>query len=143
MTAHEGKVLYTAGTRTVGVLQAQSSSDDGRLDIRLSAPGAGGSGTNPEQLLAAGWSSCFILAMNLAAGRLGAPLPADTAVDAEVDLCNSSGDYNGTFFIKARLSVTLPGVDPDLAWKILDAAHDICPYHQATRGNVDVEVSLV
>lgn len=143
MSDQNGKILYTGKTRTTGVLEAHSQSTDGRLDIRLSAPGTKGTGTNAEQLLAAGWSTCFILAMNLAASRLQVVLPAETAVDAEVDLCNTLGNYDGVFFIKARLNVSLPGIDRAVAQQVMDAAHDICPYHQATRGNVDVIATLV
>jgi len=143
MSYQNGKVLYTGKTHTVGVLEARSQSTDGRLDIRQSAPGSKGTGTNPEQLLAAGWSACFILAMNLAASRLQVTLPDETAVDAEVDLCNTLGNYDGAFFIKARLDVRLPGLDRAVAQQVMDAAHDICPYHQATRGNVEVSAILV
>ena len=143
MTQLAGQVLYTAKTHTNGVLQGRARSSDGRLDVEMTAPGAPGAGTNPEQLLAAGWSACFMLAINLAASRLQVKLPADAAVDAEVDLCNTEGNYDGRFYIQARMSVSLPRLDREVAQKLLDAAHHICPYHEATRGNVEVTVTLV
>ncbi|MFF5979453.1 organic hydroperoxide resistance protein [Streptomyces olindensis] len=142
MTTQVNELLYTGRTHTTGVLQARSRSADGRLDVELSAPGSGGGGTNPEQMLAAGWSACFILSMNLIAQKRGLRLPTDTSVDAEVDLCNTEGNYDGRFFIRARFTVSLPGMDPDLAREIVDTAHETCPYAEATRGNVDVTITL-
>lgn len=133
------KVLYTAKTRTSGGRDGSSRSSDGRLDINLSSPGSAGAGTNPEQLFAAGWSACFIGAMGLAAGKLKVKLPADTAVDAEVDLANTDGSYS----LRARLNVNLPGIDPGVAQSIVEAAHETCPYSKATRGNIDVAINLV
>ena len=114
-------------------------SSDGRLDVKLSTPGTAGSGTNPEQLFAAGWSACFIGAMGLAARKMKITLPADLAVDAEVDLCMADGAY----FLQARLNVSLPGLERDVAQALVDAAHQTCPYSKATRGNVDVVINLV
>ncbi len=102
-------VLYTGKTHTTGGRNGESRSDDGRLDIKLSAPGSSGSGTNPEQLLAAGWSACFIGAMGKAAIALKVTLPTDVSVDTEVDL----GKTENAFFLQARLNVSLPGLDPD------------------------------
>lgn len=133
------KILYTGKTRTSGGRDGESRSSDGRLDVKLSSPGATGDGTNPEQLFAAGWSACFIGAMGLAAGKLKVALPADLAVDAEVDLANTAGEY----FLKARLNVSLPGLERDVAQALADAAHQTCPYSKATRGNVDVVISIV
>lgn len=133
------KVLYTAKTHTSGGRDGSSRSSDGRLDINLSSPGSPGTGTNPEQLFAAGWSACFIGAMGLAAGKLKVKLPADTAVDAEVDLANTEGAYS----LQARLNVSLPGIDRDVAQSIVEAAHQTCPYSKATRGNIDVAINLV
>src|ERR671912_1938576 len=87
------KVLYTAKTHTTGGRDGASRSSDGRLDVKLSSPGAAGTGTNPEQLFAAGWSACFLGAMGVAAGQRKVKLPADTAVDAEVDLGTADGGY--------------------------------------------------
>jgi Ohr subfamily peroxiredoxin len=133
------KVLYTGKTHTSGGRNGQSRSSDERLDITLSSPGTTGSGTNPEQLFAAGWSACFIGAMGLAAGKMKLTLPADLAVDAEVDLVTADGDY----FLQARLNVSLPGVEHDTAQALVDAAHQTCPYSKAIRGNVDVVINLV
>ena len=132
-------VLYTGKTHTTGGRNGESRSDDGRLDIKLSAPGSSGSGTNPEQLLAAGWSACFIGAMGKAAAALKVTLPSDVAVDAEVDL----GKTEDAFFLQARLNVSLPGLDPAVARAVVDGAHQRCPYSKATRGNIDVTINLV
>jgi len=105
------KVVYTGRTHTTGGRDGFARSDDAQLDVKLSPPGAATPGTNPEQLFAAGWSACFIGAMGLAAGRRKLRLPADTAVDAEVDL----GTTDGAYFLQARLNVSLPGLDRDLA----------------------------
>ena len=132
-------VLYTGKTHTTGGRNGEARSDDGRLDIKLSAPGSSGSGTNPEQLLAAGWSACFIGAMGKAAAALKVTLPSDVAVDAEVDL----GKTEDAFFLQARLNVSLPGLDPVVARAVVDGAHQRCPYSKATRGNIDVTINLV
>jgi Ohr subfamily peroxiredoxin len=135
-----GKVLYTAKVHTTGGREAGvSRSSDGRLDIRHSTPGGPGNGTNPEQLLAAGWSACFEGAMGVVARRMKVALPADTAIDAEVDLCTDEGAY----FLKARLNVSLPGLEREVAQAVVDAAHQTCPYSKATRGNIDVVVTLL
>ena len=133
------KVLYTGKTHTTGGRDGASRSSDGRLAIELSPPGGSGAGTNPEQLMAAGWSACFIGAIGLAAGKRKVALPADLAVDAEVDL----GMTDGAYFLQARLTVSLPGLDPELARELVDEAHRTCPYSKATRGNIDVELKLV
>ena len=132
------QVLYTGKTHTTGGRSGESRSDDGRLNLALTPPGAAGSGTNPEQLFAAGWSACFIGAMGLAATARHAPLPADTAVDAEVDLGTGEGGY----FLQARLRVSLPGLDRAVAHAIVDTAHETCPYSKASRGNIDVSITL-
>jgi len=133
------KVLYTAQTHTTGGRDGAARSSDGRLNIQLSSPGAVGNGTNPEQLFAAGWSACFIGAMGVAAGKAKVKLPDDRAVDAEVDL----GTNEGGFVLRARLHVSLPGLNRQVAQDIVDAAHQICPYSKATRGNIDVVIDLV
>lgn len=132
-------VKYTARVRTTGGRDGASRSDDGRLDIKLSSPTGAGGGTNPEQLFAAGWSACFIGALGVAAGKMKVTLPRDLAVDAEVDLCSAGGAY----FIQARMSVSLPGLERGVAQALADAADQICPYSKATRGNIDVEISVV
>jgi Ohr subfamily peroxiredoxin len=134
-----GKVIYTAKIHTSGGRDGTARSDDGRLDIRLSVPGSPGTGTNPEQLFAAGWSACFTSAMKIEAARMKLRLPADTALDAEVDLCLDGDAY----FLQARLNVSLPGLHREAAQALLDAAHRTCPYSKATRGNIDVTINLV
>src|SRR6267143_1422072 len=138
MTTIAGKVLYTAKAHTTGGRDGASRSSDGRLDVKLSSPGAPGNGTNPEQMFAAGWSACFLGAMGLAAAKTRTRLPAYAAVDAEVDLCDNGGEY----FLKARLNVSLPGIGREVAQAWVDAAHLTCPYSKATRGNVDVAISV-
>jgi Ohr subfamily peroxiredoxin len=138
MTA-QAKRLYTGKVRTTGGRDGASRSSDGRLDIRLSTPGGPGNGTNPEQLFAAGWSACFEGAMAIAARKMNVVLPAGTAIDAEVDLNVDEGAY----FLNARLNVSLLGLDPNVARAVVDAAHQTCPYSKATRGNIDVEISLI
>jgi Ohr subfamily peroxiredoxin len=133
------KVFYTGKTHTTGGRDGASKSSDGRLDIKLSSPGTSGTGTNPEQLFAAGWSACFIGAMGLAAHALKIKLPANLAVDAEVDLANTTG----AFFLQARLNVSLPGLDTEVARQIVQAAHQTCPYSKLTRGNINVVINLV
>src|ERR1700722_10171187 len=138
MTKHD-KILFTARVHTTGGREGASRSSDGRLEIKLSPPGSAASGTNPEQLFAAGWSACFEGAMGLAARKMKIVLPADTSIDAEVDLCLTDGAY----FLQARLNVRVPGVERDVAQALVDAAHQTCPYSKATRGNIDVVINLV
>ncbi|MBB4570827.1 organic hydroperoxide resistance protein [Rhizobium leucaenae] len=133
------KVLYTGKTHTTGGRDGASRSSDGRLDIKLSSPGTSGAGTNPEQLFAAGWSACFEGAIGLAARKMKVAVPADAAIDAEVDLCLVDGAY----FLQARLNVSLPGLERDVAQALVEAAHQTCPYSKATRGNIDVVINVV
>lgn len=133
------KLLYTAKTHTTGGRDGASRSSDGRLEVKLSSPGAAGNGTNPEQLFAAGWSACFEGAMSLAARKMKVALPPDFAIDAEVDLNLADSGY----FLAARLNVSLPGVPRETAQALIDSAHEICPYSRAIRGNVDVTTTLV
>jgi osmotically inducible protein OsmC len=134
------KLLYTAKTHTTGGREhGVSRSSDGHLDVRLSTPGASGIGTNPEQLFAAGWSACFEGAMGIAARKRKIRLPDDLAIDAEVDLNLDEG----AFFLRARLNVSLPGVDRAVAQSLTDEAHQTCPYSKAIRGNVDVVINLI
>ncbi|MFS2178024.1 organic hydroperoxide resistance protein [Rhizobium pisi] len=130
------KVLYTGKTHTTGGREGASYSDDGELNIKLSPPGSSRAGTNPEQLFAAGWSACFIGAIGFAAANQKVKLPADLAVDAEVDL----GSGNGGYFLQARLKVSMPGIEADVAKAIIEEAHQTCPYSKATRGNIDVDL---
>ena len=135
------KVRYTAKTHTSGGRRGGlSRSDDGRLDVKFSAPGTPGTGTNPEQLFAAGWSACFISAMELVAHKMKVKLPPDAVIDTEIDLCNSGEVY----FLRARINVSLPGLEREVAQAIVDATHDVtCAYSNATRGNIDVSLNVV
>lgn len=116
-----------------------SRSSDGRLDVKLSPPGGAGVGTNPEQLFAAGWSACFEGAMEIAARKRKIVLPRKSAIDAEIDLLHD----DGTFALRARLNVSLPGLDHEVARGIVDEAHQTCPYSAAVRGNIEVTVALI
>jgi Ohr subfamily peroxiredoxin len=139
-TTQPAKVLYTAKAHTTGGREGGASrTSDGRLDVKFSLPGGPGNGTNPEQLFAVGWSGCFLSAMKLVAAKMKVRLPAEVAVDPEVDLFTGNDGY----FLKARLSVSLPGVDRQVAQSILDGAHQTCPYSKATRGNIEVQINLI
>ena len=139
MTTALDKVLYTAHAHTTGGRDGASRTDDGRLDIKLSPPGTAGTGTNPEQLFAAGYSACFLGALKAVSGMQKVALPEDTAIDASVDL----GKVGQGYGIAARLDVSIPGMDREAAQKLVDAAHQVCPYSNATRGNIEVSVNLV
>ena len=132
------KVLYTARVHTTGGREGTSRSDDGRLDATLSSPGTSGTGTNPEQLFAAGYSACFIGAIKAVAGKSNTKLPDDLAVDAEVDL----GTIPDAYGIAVRMTVHMPGMDRAEAQKLIDAANQVCPYSNATRGNIDMTLTL-
>ena len=135
------KVLYTANVHTTGGREGGSSqSSDGRLNVKLSIPGGPGTGTNPEQLFAAGWSNCFTSAMKIASAKMKVKFPPDHTLDAEVDLCLDEKD---TYFLRARFNISLPGVEHDVAQSIVDMAHHLCPYSRVTRGNIDVQLNLV
>ena len=133
------KVLYTANAHTTGGRDGTSRTDDGRLDIKLSSPGTAGTGTNPEQLFAAGYSACFIGAMKAVAGRTKTALPADLSIDAEVDL----GPIPNAFGIAVRMRISLPGMERAAAEQLVQAAHQVCPYSNATRGNIEVTLTVV
>jgi Ohr subfamily peroxiredoxin len=138
------KVIYTAKARTTGGRDGGASrTSDGRLEVRLSVPGTPGTGTNPEQLFAVGWSACFLSAIKIVAARMKVRLPADLAIDTEVDLGTAEGGY----LLQARLNVNLPGIDREVAQAVVDGAHQECPYSKATHGNIivvtNVEVSPV
>jgi lipoyl-dependent peroxiredoxin len=137
---HGGKIVYTAKTHTTGGREnGASRSSDGRLDVKLSVPGAVRIGTNPEQLFAAGWSACFESAIGLAARKRKIALPADLAIDAEVDLHLADSGY----FLSTRLNISLPGIAREVAQSLVDEADQLCPYSKATRGNIDVAINLV
>lgn len=139
MTSGE-KLLYTAKTHTTGGREnGASRSSDGHLDVKLSIPGSARIGANPEQLLAAGWSACFESAMGIAARKRRITLPPDLTIDAEVDLNLSEVGY----FLRARLNISVPGVEREVAQALADEAHQTCPYSKATRGNIDVAINVI
>ena len=135
------KVVYTAHAHTTGGRDGRSVSDDGLLDVKLNPPkamGGGGTGTNPEQLFAAGYSACFMGAMKHVAGMKKIAVPADAAIDASVDI----GPIPAGFGIAVKMVVSLPGMDRVVAQDLVDTAHQVCPYSNATRGNIVVDLSL-
>jgi Ohr subfamily peroxiredoxin len=137
------QVVYSTRATSTGGRDGTSRTEDGRLAVSLSTPrelgGAGGEGTNPEQLFAAGYSACFIGALKVAGQQLKVKVPAETTVTATVGIGPRAA---GGFGITADLSVNLPGVDRGAAQQLVDLAHTICPYSNATRGNVDVTIAV-
>ncbi len=134
------KVLYTAKVHTAGDRNGGvSQSDDHRLDIKHSVPGTPGTGTNPEQLLAAGWSACFQGAMGIAARQMKIVVPSGTSVDAEIDLILTDGAYS----LGARLNVSVPGLPRDVVQSLIDAAHQTCPYSKALKGSIPISLNVV
>lgn len=137
------KILYTAHATSTGGRDGTSRSDDGILDVKLTVPkglgGNGAPGTNPEQLFAAGYSACFIGAMQHVARLQKVALPADTSISADVGI----GPIPQGFGIQVALHVNIPGMDKDAARKLVEAAHQVCPYSNATRGNVEVALDVV
>jgi Ohr subfamily peroxiredoxin len=141
MTTPLDKVIYTARAHVTGGRDGEARTDDGLLAVKLTAPkalGGPGTGTNPEQLFAAGYAACFLSALKFVAGQDKVAVPADAAIDATVDL----GPTVHGFGIAVRLAVTLPGLDRQLAGDLLAKAHAVCPYSNATRGNVAVDIAL-
>ena len=136
-------VLYTAHARATGGRDGRAVSSDNALDVALATPrelgGAGGAGTNPEQLFAAGYSACFLGAMKFVAGQDTLTLPADTSIDGRVGI----GPIEGGFGIRVELDVSLPGMDHAQAEALVAKAHQVCPYSNATRGNIDVVLKVV
>ena len=133
------KVLYTANAHTTGGREGGTSrTSDGRLDVKLTVPGTPGTGTNPEQLFAVGWSACFLSAIKVVAAKMKVRLPAQFAVDSEVDL----GTADGGYLLQARLNVNLPGIEAEIAQKLVDTAHQTCPYSKATHGNINVVTTV-
>ena len=133
------KVLYTAHTHTTSGREGTGRSSDGALDVKLSSPGSGKPGTNPEQLFAVGWSACFMGAMGIAAKNRKFTLPTDTSVDAEIDLATVGAGY----VLQARLKVHVPGLDRELVAALAQEAHETCPYSKATRGNIHVAIDVI
>jgi Ohr subfamily peroxiredoxin len=134
-------VLYTAETRTTGGRDGRGKSSDGALDVELGAPGSGKPGTNPEQLLAVGWSACFIGAIQLAGRKLGIKVPDGLMVDASISLGKTAAGAN--YGLAAKLSVALPGLEDGQKRRLVAEAHQTCPYSRATRDNIDVEIAVV
>jgi lipoyl-dependent peroxiredoxin len=133
------KVVYTAKTHVTGGREGEGRSSDERVSVKLSSPGGPGTGTNPEQLFAIGYSACFMGAMKAVAPKLQLTVPQDAAVDAEVDLGPTSLGYG----IAARLNISLPGLERAKAEQLVAEAHKICPYSNATRNNIDVQIKVV
>ncbi|MFM2348469.1 MAG: hypothetical protein RL654_3222 [Pseudomonadota bacterium] len=137
------QVLYTAHATATGGRDGAATSDDGRLNVKLSVPkglgGDDGAGTNPEQLFAAGYAACFMGAMKFVAGQKKIALPADLKIDADVGI----GPIPNGFGIQVTLNIHVPGVERAVADEVVQAAHIVCPYSNATRGNIDVTLSLV
>jgi lipoyl-dependent peroxiredoxin len=137
------KVLYTAQSTATGGRDGRAVSSDGVLNVQLTTPkelgGAGGVGTNPEQLFAAGYSACFIGALKFVAGKSKVALPADTSITGHVGI----GPIPTGFAIKVQLDIKVPGLPKDQVQKLVEAAHQVCPYSNATRGNIDVTLNVV
>ncbi len=132
-------VLYTGKTHITGGRNGFARSDDGQLDIKLSRPGSNAPGTNPEQLLGAGWAACYIGAIGIAAAASKVVVPANVSVDAEIDLCKTEAKG---YFLQARLRVSLPGMDPVVAETLIGAAHQTCPYSKALQGKIAIETTV-
>lgn len=136
------KILYTAHATSTGGRDGRSKTDDGKLEVKLAPPkemGGNGDGTNPEQLFAAGYSACFLGAMKFVAGQQKKPLPADTSITADIGI----GPIPGGFGIQAALNVSIPGWAKADSEALVAAAHKVCPYSNATRGNIDVTLTVV
>ncbi|MCL1635837.1 organic hydroperoxide resistance protein [Luteimonas sp. SX5] len=137
------KVLYRATVTATGGRDGRARSSDGTLDLQLATPrelgGAGGEGTNPEQLFAAGYSACFIGALKFVAAREKVALPADASIEGSVGI----GQIAGGFGIEAELKISLPGLPREQAEALVQQAHLVCPYSNATRGNIDVTLTVV
>lgn len=139
--AHIGieKVLYTGKVHITGGRDGGAAiSDDERLIVKLASPGGANPGTNPEQLLAAGWSACFLSAIKIYGAQQKIRVPADVAINTEIDLATGEGGY----ILQARLNVSLPGLTEEQARTIVEAAHQICPYSKATLGNINVTINV-
>ena len=136
------KIVYTAHATSTGGRDGGSKSDDGKLQVKLAVPkemGGIGDGTNPEQLFAAGYSACFLGAMKFVAGQQKTVLPTATSISADVGI----GPIPGGFGIQATLAITVPGMERAAAEALVAAAHQVCPYSNATRGNIDVTLTVV
>ena len=128
------KILFTGRTHTTSGRDGATRSSDGFLDVKLPQPHPAA-----ENLFASAWSACYLGAIELAAAQKKIKLPASPAVDTEIDL-NREGD---SFFLRARLNVSLPGLDREVAQTLAEAAHGICPYSKAIHGNIEVATNIV
>jgi len=137
-------VLYTTAATATGGRDGEAATKDGSFKVKLATPkelgGAGGPGNNPEQLFASGYSACFIGAMKFVASQNKQPVPADTSVTATVGIGPRS---EGGFGLTVSLDISLPGMDKAAAQKLVDEAHQVCPYSNATRNNIDVKLKVV
>lgn len=137
------QVLYTANATATGGRDGRGVSSDKALDVALSTPkelgGAGGPGTNPEQMFAAGYAACFLSAMKLVGGAMKTPIPAASSVNASVGI---GPNAEGGFSLSVALAISTPGMDQAAAQAVVDKAHQVCPYSNATRGNIDVQLSV-
>ncbi len=139
------KIIYTAHATATGGRDGTAKSDDGKLDVKLNPPkemGGNGDGTNPEQLFAAGYSACFLGAMKFVAGTQKIALPADTSINADVQFGPRAGGAKG-FSVDVALHITIPGMDHAKAEELVHEAHEVCPYSNATRGNIDVTLKVL
>ena len=140
------KAVYTATSTSTGGRTGTTESSDGKIKMQLSTPkelgGDSGPGTNPEQLFASGYSACFIGAIKAVGARQKIAVPADTSIKAEVSIGPMAGKP-GAFSISAALAVSIPGMDKAAAEALVKAAHEVCPYSNATRGNIDVTLTVV
>lgn len=138
------QILYTANATATGGRDGRAVTNDNHLDVKLNTPkelgGGGGDGTNPEQLFAAGYSACFLSAMKFVAMHTKVALPSEAAVTAEIGI---GPNGQGGFGLAAELRVALPGMDTAAAQALVAKAHEVCPYSNATRGNIDVKVSVI
>ncbi|HYE40660.1 MAG TPA: organic hydroperoxide resistance protein [Ramlibacter sp.] len=132
------KVLYTAKTHVTGGREGEGRSSDNRISVKLSSPGGAGNGTNPEQLFGIGYSACFMGAMKAVAPKLQLTVPQDAAIDAEVDLGPTSMGYG----VSVRMNISLPGLERAKAEQLVSEAHKVCPYSNATRNNIDVQLNV-
>jgi Ohr subfamily peroxiredoxin len=136
------KVLYTAHATATGGRDGRAKTSDGRIDVVLKPPkemGGSGEGVNPEQLFAAGYSACFIGAMKFVAGQEKIAIPADTSIEGAVGI----GPIPQGFGIQVELKISVPGVDRAVAQALVEKAHKVCPYSNATRGNIEVTLTVV
>ncbi|TDO95379.1 organic hydroperoxide resistance protein [Marinomonas balearica] len=136
-------VLYTAQANVTGGREGQATANDAAIDLTLTTPkelgGAGGNGTNPEQLFAAGYSACFMGALKLVASKQQVKIPAETSIEGFVGI----GPVGQAFGIEVELKISVPGLDKALVEQLVETAHEVCPYSNATRGNIDVTLTIV